>query len=1153
MLKVGGRTLIAASLTVAAGVAVNQILNNGKLSWSWGYLALVFTVLGALTQAPQQTETASTPAQARRTRRGSRREYLRRMRSAVDQMETIGLVTQAEYVLRTRQVYVDVMLQPRPVTDAVTDAGIGHVPPTVLGRREPLASFLAPGRVLAVLGAAGSGKTTLARYTALEMAERRWSRGPLPVLLFLRDHVQDLQAEEPAGLPEIVAAAPWLGGAVSAEWLEKRLERGRCVVLLDGLDEVADAQSRGRVVQWVENQISRYPGNAFVVTSRPFGYDGNRLSRADVLQVQRFTSRQIRAFLDAWYRAIERRSREGDPEEIDRIAAQAADDLFRRIIERPALYDLAANPLLLTMIANVHRYRSSLPGSRAALYEEVCQVLLHRRQEAKNLADTALDGLSGDKKERIVQELAWYMMRRRLRDVPAEEAERAIRTVLQRTAPDIAPDAFLHYARRSGLLLEHRHRRYGFAHLTLQEYLAAALVPGHASRRQVLVDNVSDPWWRETTLLWAARADAGPVVEASLAARTVPALNLAFACADEARELDPALRDQLDRLLTTEPGDPDEVRLLDGVAAVRALQDTHALDDTGTRICAHPVDAALWNRFASRIDRPLAPPGALTGYLWTRDLKDFVDWLNGLFGDGTSYRLPTPPEALHALGSDLYPGTETILYAADHDRTGEQDQMRLVTADPAEHPHHPTAQQVENYPDVILDHTHMFFRLLRHRSSLTFPQLAAFAAPRDLARPEHRLLHLLDVALDLSFDREGTRELTRDRALDLTDGLRPNLDHLLRHPSDRRPREPYGERDLDRDLDRASVTVFHQARRVCRGLEFELDLGLDFDFAPRNIGILSRALSELLNRETRVGDPNVGGDLRFIGDVSRDIDITLDQALSRGMRRALDLALIHAPDSEAAHARRPITTLIGALARVPPRDVPDLADKLSLAIDLAYAYRDQTLERLLSRVRDLALARVRTLRSSSISAHALAHDLAFARIAADSDLWTVRPEAVTGIGRACSHLMRYWASQIFVEHDGSNQPRRTTGRNWLSDVLQDQLGTPYYWSPAEDPVLALADAERLAETNGEREMAALIKNAMALVAPLSDRSPVKQSHLVLSATSILAALTLSENSRPELSRLLHGALCALIALTPDVDIEASARQLSPRALVLVPN
>jgi hypothetical protein len=37
------------------------------------------------------------------------------------------------------------------------------------------------------------------------------------------------------------------------------------------------------------------------------------------------------------------------------------------------------------MIATVHRYRGALPGSRVDLYGEICQVMLWRRQEAKNL------------------------------------------------------------------------------------------------------------------------------------------------------------------------------------------------------------------------------------------------------------------------------------------------------------------------------------------------------------------------------------------------------------------------------------------------------------------------------------------------------------------------------------------------------------------------------------------------------------------------------------------------------------------------------------------------------------------------------------------------------------------------------------------------
>lgn len=1124
MLRFVGRTLIAASLMVAAGVAVNQILDNGKLSWSWGYLAFVFTVLGALAQAAQQAAASSPQTTPSTRRKGSRREYLRRVRSAVGQMETIGLVTQAEYVLRTRQVYVDVMLRPKPVTDAVTDTGIG--PGSAAGRRAPLASFLTPGRVLAVLGAAGSGKTTLARYTALEMAERRWSRGRLPVLLYLRDHAEDLRAEEPEGLARVAVAAPWLRGVVSAEWLERRLARGRCVVLLDGLDEVADTRDRGRVVRWVEDQISRYPDNVFVVTSRPLGYDGNRLSRADVLQVQRFTGPQIRAFLHAWYRAIEHRSRQGDPHEIDRTAAEAADDLFRRIGARPTLYDLAANPLLLTMIANVHRYRGSLPGSRAALYEEVCHVLLHRRQEAKNLTDTELDGLSGDKKERVVQELAWYMMRRKLRDIPAEEAERAIRGVLQRTAPGIAPAMFLAHVRRSGLLLEHQYRRYGFAHLTLQEYLAAALVPGHAARRQLLVDHVSDSWWRESTLLWAARADAGPVVEACLKARTVPSLSLAYACASEARELDPELRDRLDRLLTTTPSDPDEIRLLDGVAAARTLHDTHALDDTGTRICAHPVPDDLWNRYATHAADDLVIPGPGTD-LWTDDIKRFLTWLNGLFGDGTAHRLPTPSEADRALSSDLYSGTGPVLYAADDDGT------KLITAAPRLHPHRPTAEQVGAYSDLILDHTHFIFRLLSPFSPLTFRQLAAYAGDRDLTRTEHRLLHTVDLALTLALSHEPAHQLTRDRALESARDLDLALG-LTDAPDDGRSFEQAFYDALVRALDHA------------RALNFELGLAEDQRFAPVSVEALASVLSVLLIRDARHRGLDTGDGLApdpdamtaaVLEEITRPVPTNeLNRALDRALDREIGLAESGGAD----------LTFTGVF--VPARDIP-------LALDRAR--RDGTTEpsyiRHLVLARDLVLAQARAisrdLRLFYPFVPHLARDLTFARVAASSGFGSRGTDTLLGTGVACAQLARSFAAYM-----PARQRRRGEEEASLSRFLDHRLSPAVTWSPADDPAAALMRARHLAESRGEAVMEELIENATRLAAPLWDRSRrVEQSDMVLAATSVLAALTLAEEAAAnrELAEHLRSVLCTLIALTPDADAVSADSPSPSKLLVLV--
>ena len=59
------------------------------------------------------------------------------------------------------------------------------------------------------------------------------------------------------------------------EWIEHRLNKGKCLVLLDGLDEVADPEQRQQVVQWVEQQMIAYGKNRFVVTSRPFGYRSN--------------------------------------------------------------------------------------------------------------------------------------------------------------------------------------------------------------------------------------------------------------------------------------------------------------------------------------------------------------------------------------------------------------------------------------------------------------------------------------------------------------------------------------------------------------------------------------------------------------------------------------------------------------------------------------------------------------------------------------------------------------------------------------------------------------------------------------------------------------------------------------------------------------
>ena len=464
-------------------------------------------------------------------------------------------------------------------------------------------------------------------------------------MLYLRDHVPAIVADPDVALADLLRST--LGGLRAAEpqgWFEQRLRAGECVVLLDGLDEVARQEDRTKVAAWTERQISQYPRNDYVITSRPQGYRTAGISGAAVLQVRGFTSAQVNRFVHGWYLAAERHSTGADGQDIAVRAGSGADDLLRRLEDAPALHDLTVNPLLLTMIANVHRYRGALPGSRADLYAEICQVMLWRRQEAKNLAAS----LAGDKKERLLRELAYAMMQRQLRDLPREEVCDVFRPALRRLPGQLAAEDFLADAGSNGLLVERESGLYCFVHQTFQEYLAAAHIrdKGLAS---VLAQAVDDPWWRETTLLYTAHADADPIVAACLESGTVTALALAFDCAEQGSEIAADLRGRLEDLLAevSDPGTGQERRHL--IAAVLLTRHLHQQIRTGSgaRICARPVTGGLYRLFRDDTQAP-APDGLPSATAGTEaaqgmrasDAAAFVRWVNDVIGGEPAYRLP---------------------------------------------------------------------------------------------------------------------------------------------------------------------------------------------------------------------------------------------------------------------------------------------------------------------------------------------------------------------------------------------------------------------------------------------------------------------------------------------------------------------------------
>ena len=417
-------------------------------------------------------------------------------------------------------------------------------------------------RRMAVLGAPGSGKTTLLRYLtqiyATKQQRKVHRKAPklIPILLYLRDVRQEIVNNNQLTLAELITQQvqqqqqKYQLENPPPNWFAEKIRQNQCLVMLDGLDEVADETQRQQVSRWVDQQMQTYPDTAFILTSRPFGYKTARLQQdVTVLEVQPFSLKQMQQFIHSWYLETEVISHAGqDDAGVRGDAKEKADDLIKRIKNSRPLADMAVNPLLLTMIATVHRRGSALPGKRVELYKEICQVLLERRQRAKNIADA----LTATQKQSVLQVLAFKLMQQKTRDFNLSDGIDWITDKLVDVAGSgTNSEEFIQQVRDvSGLLVEKEVGVYEFAHLSFQEYLAAVQIK-ESNQENLLIRNINKSWWAETIRLYAAQSNASNLIRKVLAmpSPSVEVMALAYDCLEEGLSVNPDVRQQLEQRL----------------------------------------------------------------------------------------------------------------------------------------------------------------------------------------------------------------------------------------------------------------------------------------------------------------------------------------------------------------------------------------------------------------------------------------------------------------------------------------------------------------------------------------------------------------------------------------------------------------------------
>jgi energy-coupling factor transporter ATP-binding protein EcfA2 len=410
-------------------------------------------------------------------------------------------------------------------------------------RREPhtetlvvsVEAALAEHTRLVVLGDPGSGKTTLLRYLALCYARDHAEGttvvrdrlglpeiGSLPILLPLRNLGAYLKANHPTddgteGHGRLLAfLRAYLQGervTVPDGFFDAALAAGRVAILFDGMDEVGDFDLRRRVARLVEAFAAAYPTCRIVVTSRIVGYTGAARLGEDftTTTIRDFTLADVAQFLTHWHRLVAI-GQMGPGDSAEHVAAQQTQQLLENIKANPRVRELAINPLMLTVIALVHRDRVQLPERRAELYAEAVDVLLGKWDEARGVEESRiLDNHSFDITDRrlLLQSIALTMHAAGQKDIAADDlltrvqAAFVSRTTDTRAAERAAQRFLTVVQERTGLLVEAGQGVYRFSHLTFQEYLTAVQM---AEREDYIADTLvhaAEPFWREVILLEA--------------------------------------------------------------------------------------------------------------------------------------------------------------------------------------------------------------------------------------------------------------------------------------------------------------------------------------------------------------------------------------------------------------------------------------------------------------------------------------------------------------------------------------------------------------------------------------------------------------------------------------------------------------------------
>lgn len=352
-----------------------------------------------------------------------------------------------------------------------------------------------------VVGSAGTGKTKLFQYLANHYAVRYLKKPhiyPCPLLLYGHEF---RRIAHQGSLLECVAGllSQRIGNNVVSTDIEELFEKGRFILLIDGLDEILSDADRTRMALSLNQFSTNFEKTPILLSSRPIGLTAS-FANFRFAYLSGFEEQEIHKLI----RQLAGKER------------HLADRFINTVYSNKLLSDLTSNPLLLSLLWSAFEAKGTIPDTATFLYTDLADYLLSTWDRLRGIGPRA--SLTLSLKHEILESISVYLFQNNRVTLQQAEAREIISAAIGKTEiehPD--PSAILEELTSSGILRESAIDSIHFIHLSFLEYYIARAVSKKPSQ---LITLLSEPKAQEIIVFACGLInDIAPLIEAAIERR----------------------------------------------------------------------------------------------------------------------------------------------------------------------------------------------------------------------------------------------------------------------------------------------------------------------------------------------------------------------------------------------------------------------------------------------------------------------------------------------------------------------------------------------------------------------------------------------------------------------------------------------------------